>query len=161
MVKNKLKISPSGARAFNKNRFWTYVLSYSAPPPVFSFHFFIPSPSPGMSMAGPFLTLTRCMDPGVQSETGLLQWRLYPCSWPLLQVGQDINKRNIEIVQQLCPEGVWGPRSRNKNGKNVWGLWPCTFVSPLLCNLGPQTISGHNFGTILILFIICTVPGMD
>ena len=59
----------------------------------------------------------------------------------------------------MCPERVCGPRLRNQNVKNVWGLRPHTFFTLLLRNLGPQTPSGHNFCTILILCIFRIVPG--
>ncbi len=59
-----------------------------------------------------------------------------------------------------------GPSLRNKSVKNVWGLRPHTFLrphtlfTPLLCNLGPQTSSGHNFCTILIYFVFALYLGM-
>ncbi len=41
--------------------------------------------------------------------------------------------------QQLCPEGVWGPRLHHKCVKNVRGLRSHTFFTLLLGNLGPRT----------------------
>ncbi len=77
----------------------------------------------------------------------LLNLIIKPCSSPSPSTMRII--QNIYIVQ-MCPEGVRGPRLRNKSAKNVWGRRPHTVFSILLCTLGPQTPSRHNICSNLI-----------
>ncbi len=53
--------------------------------------------------------------------------------------------------------GSLGAEIAQKNEKNVCGLWHHTLFSLLLRNLGPQTPSGHNFGTMLIFLLFAIV----
>ena len=90
---------------------------------------------PGGSLAG-FLLGRKSVILGVWAAPGARE-SLQKCGRP--GVGTMRKLQNIKIAQNLCLEGVWGPRLRNKSVQNVWGLRPHTFVSLLLCNLGPRT----------------------
>ncbi len=56
-------------------------------------------------------------------------------------------------MQKVRPEGVWGPRWRNKSEKHVWGLRHHTFFSLLLRALGPQIPFRAQCCAILNLYI--------
>ncbi len=62
---------------------------------------------------------------------------------------RELGKYKI-LKLKLCPEGVWGPELCSV--KIVWGRRSHTIFPLVLHNLDPQTSSGHNFCTILILF---------
>jgi hypothetical protein len=65
-------------------------------------------------------------------------------------------KQNIQIAQQLCPEGLWGRRLHNQSDKNVWGRRPHICFSLLLRNLGLQTFSGTIL--ILLVYLLISLP---
>ncbi len=62
----------------------------------------------------------------------------------------------------MCPEGVWGPSSRNKSVDDVWGLRPYTLFTLLLHNLGCQTpLPDTIFAQHDILYFSHCIRGMD
>ncbi len=52
--------------------------------------------------------------------------------------------RATNTGRKLVSGGVWGPRLRNTNVNNVWGLRPHASFTLLSRNLGPQTPSRHK-----------------
>ncbi len=66
----------------------------------------------------------------------------------------------IQIVQKLCPEGVWGPKFRNTNGKLVLGLRPHTIFPTFIAQFWPpdpppDTFFLYKFN---IISFVCLFP---